>query len=374
MLAKLVYDGGGPLSVPSEMGFPRSDQLQGTVLEQLCELAGRVCYDSLGSGRPSFDIVTVDRESHPVGKTEGYHTHIRATNNGSVWEHAVITITIWPTDLELAYAELLNRPGVYTVNNMLPGDRPRLIISANLRAIYEWEDLLIGNVLRRYGHRLAPHIIANTVDDKESMQCSSIDVHHSQFDELQWVTLFMSGSRGFSHEQVRHKWRTAVSQRSTRYCDESESEWINHPLLTRLLMGLPNNACANWTGILNRHTSSARDLYKSLAGVLQELAIENGVGKTTARKQARGAARGYLGNALQTEMLFSASVAQWKRMLLQRLNPAADAEIRQIYCDVLKCLQLSRYSRKFEGITVEPSPDGIGQVLTVESIKALQNG
>jgi hypothetical protein len=53
--AALVWDGGSNVVIPQEMGVPRADQMQGTTMERLAELAGRVCYDSLGSGRPSFD-------------------------------------------------------------------------------------------------------------------------------------------------------------------------------------------------------------------------------------------------------------------------------------------------------------------------------
>jgi thymidylate synthase ThyX len=53
------------------------------------------------------------------------------------------------------------------------------------------------------------------------------------------------------------------------------------------------------------------------------------------RKQARGAARGFLGNALSTELIFSASVAQWRRMIAQRDNEAADAEIRDLFCNYI---------------------------------------
>jgi thymidylate synthase ThyX len=88
----------------------------------------------------------------------------------------------------------------------------------------------------------------------------------------------------------------------------------------------------------------------------------------TARKQARGMARGYLGNALQTEMLFSASVAQWKRMLEQRLTPAADAEIRLVYELALAELKRSRYGAAFERYELVDSPDGLGKVLASDKV------
>lgn len=50
----------------------RDDQLQGTDAEKIIETAGRICYDSFGTGRSS----------------DAYHEHIRDVGHGSVTEHA----------------------------------------------------------------------------------------------------------------------------------------------------------------------------------------------------------------------------------------------------------------------------------------------
>src|SRR5690606_24684162 len=93
--------------------------------------------------------------------------------------------------------------------------------------------------------------------------------------------------------------------------------------------------------------------------------ISRGVDKATARKQARGAARGYLGNALQTEMIFSASVAQWDRMIEQRANVAADAEIREVFVKVVREIQQwPKIDTWFPEYEISPSPDGIGEIVT----------
>ena len=87
----------------------------------------------------------------------------------------------------------------------------------------------------------------------------------------------------------------------------------------------------------------------------------------SARKQARGAARGFLGNALQTELVFSASVQQWHWMLDQRASQWADAEIREIYAresaTVIAALRESQYAEEFAAYKNAPAPDGIGSIL-----------
>jgi len=321
------------------MGIGRFDQMQGTPGEQLSELAGRVCYDSLGQGRDS----------------EGYHKHISEVNHGSVREHYNYCINIKDGITAILMRECLNRPGVWVTPNRY-GIGVRLCL--NLRAAYEWQPHD-----ERDGRRLA-----NTVH--ESLAATAFLCRDASYikgrswawefaepahEEEQWISLYMSGSRGFSHEQVRHKWRTAVSQRSTRYCDESETPWCEHPLTLTLADDLMKAGCSFII-------KESQQCYRSLVYQLQSKLTSRGVDKLTARKQARGAARGYLGNALQTEMIFSASVAQWKRMLRQRLHPAADAEIRLIYADVLRILQ-DETPYDFTEFAVVPSPDGLGVVL-----------
>ncbi len=168
---------------------------------------------------------------------------------------------------------------------------------------------------------------------------------------------------GNSHEQVRHRHRTAVSQRSSRYCDESGSSWVGHPLLSPVLASMPSTVSEGVSQMMSEIVAKSRHLYNELTYFCQSYLSAQGVDKLTARKQARGAARGYLGNSLQTEMIFSASVAQWRRMIEQRLTAAADAEIRCLFAQILTELQGSRYGDRFQDYKTVESPDGLGVVL-----------
>lgn len=147
--------------------------------------------------------------------------------------------------------------------------------------------------------------------------------------------------------------------------DESKSDWVAHPLLTKYFedtevgqgerMYLDNAIMALMT--------HSRDVYDETVKSLQPYLVSKGVDKFTARKQARGAARGFLGNALLTEMMFSGSVADWKGILRQRLNGAADAEIRVLYSIALPELKRSRYGDCFAEFETMDAKDGIGTVL-----------
>jgi thymidylate synthase ThyX len=96
----------------------------------------------------------------------------------------------------------------------------------------------------------------------------------------------------------------------------------------------------------------------------QDYLKSQGVEGTNARKQARGAARGFLGISLQTEMIFTATAEQWRWILSQRGTKLADAEIRVLYTSgdhgVLDCLKSSRYGHFFEDFKTEECSDGIG--------------
>lgn len=345
----------------------KSFQLIGTPQEVLCETAGRACYDSFGKGRPST----------------AYHTHLVEVNHGSVWEHAQFTLHFsFPASdqVELLLA-VVNRPGVFVTDV----DAGSVELHINFRAAREWAaftpEFAQGHAAQYLHHavyawasKLAPQVMQGLdylgVDSHPCYQSRIIpDPIHP---EARWVTLLLTGSRGFSHELVRHKYRTAVSQRSTRYVDEDGSSWVMHPLLLQYLSTSDCPARANngeqMEVSLRQYTDHAvdagRQSYRNVVAKLQPWLEARGVDKFTARKQARGAARGYLGNALYTEAVFSASVAQWKRMLRQRACAAADAEIREVFCKALVELKSSRYRADFAGWELIDSPDGIGQIVT----------
>lgn len=365
MLARLVWDGGDEVHIPEEMGKPRADQLQGTVREQLSELGGRACYDSVGTGRSSPD----------------YHKHIQEVGHLSVYEHAHMTVQI---KLPIKALTFLNRPGLWVENRFGDGFR----VTFNPRNILDWDmwseqigvdDFIkrgssdnIGDILSFHAEQAYPMMVVPRERDEEMVAVYKQLSHAAEPEtgEEKWVSMFMVGSRGMSHELVRHGDRTGISQRSTRFVQENESEWIDHPLVQEFLASkdlLPddpeNRIRGALSGIIGDVKFSAKDVYAKTVDHLQKWLTAKGVDKFTARKQARGAARGYLGNALSTELIFSASVAQWKRMLRMRCSAPADGEIRAVFVEVLSELKKSRYAADFETFSLEPSPDGIGQCM-----------
>ena len=366
LVAKLVWDGNpeSVLHVPDEMGNPAHNQLKGTASERLSELACRVCYDSLGRGRSSEDL----------------HRHILEVGHLSVYEHAHATVRVY---MRFDPLVLLNRPGLWAeVSKRITGGWN---ITFNPRTILEWnqwskaqgvDDFIgkrgsLGDLLAYHAEQLYPMILAPRPRSTDYPGCAELIAPEG--DEEKWITLFLGGSRGFSHELVRHGDFTAISQRSTRYVDEDGSPWVDHPLIREFLAstdplpGDPDNRIRGALGaMIAASKAGAQESYRKVASWLQKWLGSRGTDKLTARKQARGAARGYLGNALYTELIFSASVGQWKRMLRMRCCDAADAEIRVIFSKALAELQRSRYGADFAAFTLQPSLDGLGQVAKEE--------
>lgn len=363
--SKLVWDGNDNLVIPDEMGKPREDQLQGKVRERLSEVSGRICYDSMGTGRSSPD----------------YHKHIKEVTHFSVYEHAHMTVEIKQPIEPLVF---LNRPGLWVENRFEDGFRvtfnPRNILDWNIWSdqigvddkIGEKTSICIGDNLSYHAEQAYPMIASPRERNENDLRFykSISQVVEPETDEEKWVSMFMAGSRGFSHELVRHGDRTGISQRSTRFVQENESAWIDHPLVQeydKWMFAKDSTAATNFMGKINDLKTVAKKIYGDVVETLQPWLIERGVDKFTARKQARGAARGYLGNALSTELIFSASVGQWKRMLRMRACAPADAEIRAVFVQALAELKKSRYAADFEKLSVMPAPDGLGEI-SVEKV------
>jgi thymidylate synthase (FAD) len=208
------------------------------------------------------------------------------------------------------------------------------------------------------------------------------EVGHGSVTEHAVINFYLDNiSRGCTHELVRHRAGCAISQRSTRYVDESGSPWILHPLLEKLMdetapvtpmtaTEAPKDKHGNDADIklrlaVNGSVDIAKATYDSIVEALQGYMIAKGVDKFTARKQARGAARGLLGNALCTSMVWSANIRALRTVIEQRANPAADAEIRvlanRLYEEASKVCP--EYFSDYEKVEC---PDGIGYGLVTK--------
>jgi flavin-dependent thymidylate synthase len=363
MSIKLVYRNDVPseLLIPKEVlpenGVPFSHHFQSTPQDNLIELAGRVCYDSC--------------KSEKTRSSTDYHKHINDVNHGSVQEQCNLVFEI-NLPYDLIASVIINRPGVFLYDR----DFGTSTVVANIRAIKEWS-VFNSITSKKEQHRLLAHAIGDAIkytareicplalsdwaklhrDSFDMSWCADL-VLPSNSDEV-WLSFHIDTvSRGLSHEWVRHKFQTAISQRSTRYVDESDSEWVWHPLLDNIPTDYMRDRsltdyCLKDVEIL------CKDTYNELVERSENYLIINGVDKFTARKQARGAARGVLGNSLATEMIWSGSLAQIIRIIKQRATEAADAEIRLLANELYEIVQ-PLYPQHFLNTEKKPCQDSIG--------------
>lgn len=343
--ATKIYDNLQNVLEPTVLQGACDHQFKGTQLENLVEYAGRICYDSLGSEKTR-------------GSLE-YHQHIIEVNHGSVQEHGTIVLNLYELnsfELHDAICQCVNRPGVSIyyrdIDNSDGKARFKATVVANLRAIREWDSfggitatglststLDVGILLKQKVNRSAPRTYSLEGYDKDNKVSRfkknyDYDANASVApDETTFVSfLIQEVSRNLSHELVRHKFQTAISQRSTRYVDESLSNIAWHPLLEGRFR------FAKWFC-----KKAGQIAYRLAVQRIKSDLIAEGATALQAKKQARGAARGFLPSALETELVFTASVSQWKRIIAMRNSSASDLEIQQLAAQIENQLRESRF-------------------------------
>lgn len=334
-LAEFVFDG-TRLVVPEAMGEPKDGQLVGTLYERFGEICGRVCYDSLGKGRPSAE----------------YHKHICDIKHYNVYEGCVATWIVdfkSKEDLFHTAIALGNRPGVWFVV-----EEDRLRVTLNARAAIEWKrhtmqpneySQQLGMLLVHEWSKLMPAVFGEVPELRHPSCPFQLAKTEPKYNHEKWVSLWLYLNRGGSHEQVRHRWMGHMSQRSTRFCDESASPRVEHPMLRAYCEDTGDDI-----GYLDGHPAQHYTglIYRDAVTKLQPWLESQGYDKTTARKQARGAAREYLEHQLSTQMIYGGSVTAWDWMIHERASKWADGHIQELYVhEVVPALLDSVYADSF---------------------------
>lgn len=374
--AELIWDGTEDVRIPAKMGKPREGQMVGTTAERLTELAGRVCYDSLGSKRSR--------------NSDEYLKHIIQVGHYSIAEHYNASMVIEGSNdsfIDMLSFLMLNRPWVWTT----PLSPTAARITLNVRVAMEfdkWSSILsklipnypiaeashLATIIRETFSDLCPGLVSKPNPAGLSMAIQQLEIGEfgvvePETDAEKWITLYTFGSRGFSHELVRHGDFTGMSQRSTRYCNEGTSSWTLHPLIQMYLRDEQSEvdymiAKSETEQLIEAAKSAYKAWVKRLIPFVKaKIDPDDPYAKTTARKQARGAARGLLGNALETELVFSATVMQWRHIFRMRAAAAADAEIRFAACEALRVCKESRYGDRFADMELVEASDGTGLML-----------
>ena len=346
-----------PKKVLPESGTPLPHHFQGSAQENLVELACRICYESTKSSktRASADM----------------HKHIVEVNHGSTHAHVNFTVEISTINKQVNDFILwscLNRPGVWVCENP---DTHNIRITANLRAIREW-DHFNSNVIDHKVQSSVGNLLKNLSKNQCPLIFFNIPVLHTDFvgqivdpifPEERWYSFYITDiSRGCSHEWIRHSYHAAISQRSTRYCDESKSEWNLHPLNIKFWDEIHDEQfiIAHKLVSINQFVSDSRHLYEQITEFIQNKLVFGGADSLVAKKQARACGRDFLGTALSTELIYSCSLDECYEIVKQRANKDADASIRLVANEMAHLLENDFQQYLGLRLMKEPCPDDIG--------------
>lgn len=157
--------------------------------------------------------------------------------------------------------------------------------------------------------------------------------HGSVTEHAVWVFIVTGVSRSFSHELIRHRAGTAVSQLSQRYVDESEARYVQPPTIKE-----GTSAYVAWYAAIRR----AHHEYKTLVDLLaQQISEDHGktLTRVEQRKMAREAARSVLPNATETELVWTANARALRHIIELRGSSGAEPEIRRFAVKLAKIMR-----------------------------------
>ena len=149
--------------------------------------------------------------------------------------------------------------------------------------------------------------------EKEFIRMLIRNGHYSVLEHAYATLRIFSVSRAFTHQLVRHR-LCSFTQQSQRYVDESHFSYIEPK-------AIKNNSQAHST--FTKFMNEAKRVYTKL----QRLGIKN--------EDARFA----LPNAVESQVVVTANVREWRHIIELRGSPDAQWEIRGVVIEILKILK-----------------------------------
>lgn len=154
--------------------------------------------------------------------------------------------------------------------------------------------------------------------------------HGSVLEHASWTLLLAGISRNLTHEFVRHRAGFAYSQRSQRYCDDSDIGFVLPPALAGSKGTAPH---ADWVAAVGDAVARYERQVRWM------IANHGGGNSTDIRKAAREAARSVLPGCTATELVVTGNARAWRHWLEARGSRHAEAEIRRLAFAVLPVLK-----------------------------------
>lgn len=196
-----------------------------------------------------------------------------------------------------------------------------------------------------------------------------LDSGHGSVLEHASVSFALAGiSRALTHELIRHRAGTAISQESQRYVDARAVRFVVPPLLAEQINELDSNgdseAALSLTKQFRSQCRAAQNAYLSWQAVFQEqLSTLTHMDATTARKRANEAARALLPNATETRMVWTMNLRAARHVVELRGHRDADLEIRRLAV-LMACRLKEAAPLVFADVEIFQDDDGFDSVRT----------
>lgn len=143
--------------------------------------------------------------------------------------------------------------------------------------------------------------------------------HGSILESVSYSLLIWGISRDTSHELIRHRAGTAVSQASQRYIS-------NIRFVERLSFQKNPTLHSMFEDRIDRLSEEFYALQEKLSNIYSS----PGLSKTERIKKINQDSRAILPNETETSLVFTANVRAWRNILEQRASKFADVEIRRL--------------------------------------------
>ena len=161
---------------------------------------------------------------------------------------------------------------------------------------------------------------------------------HTSVLEHASASFYITGvSRAFLCELTRHR-HLSFSVQSQRFVDESEANIVVPPAIRDHVGKFVYDIEEGYGEVSGTATEALEDAALSASSryeVLVDALAKSGL----PRKQAREAARAVLPNMTEVRMVVTGNCRAWRDVLARRLDPSADAEMREVSALILKELK-----------------------------------
>jgi thymidylate synthase (FAD) len=238
-------------------------------------------------------------------------------------------------EMETSHMRIINEPEIYIVGRQsLDSDEVRRFLEDHETS---WQtDSERGSELIV---ELAGRICYLSFGDKQFRKTNADYVgnlinqgHGSVLEHAVWDLLITGVSRSLTHELVRHRAGTGISQLSQRYVDESTADFVEPAIIAE-----SPELHATWLRAIETAHTAYEELVAGLAAQVQKDHPE--LKRTPRLKMAREAARSVLPNATETKLLFSANARALRWIITLRGSDGAEPEIRRLAVKLARVMQ-----------------------------------